>query len=369
MPWRESLLLWFGPGLLGGVTFGDWLTLLRDNRFAVDFPYWLRAAAITSGSLRNSIVRRREEAEFGLAISETKVEPPIFVLGIWRSGTTHLQNLFAVDDRFAFPNVYQVTYPHTFLCTEAVATRLIGFLLPKKRMQDNMRFALDVPCEDELALAVAGFRSELLSIMFPRNAAHYDRYLTLCDLSDAEVAEWQNTLLWFAQKITWKYQKPLVLKSPHHTGRIKFLLDVFPEAKFVHIHRNPYTVFRSSLHTVLQMMRFCALQNAKRDMEESTIRYYREISDAFFAQKALIREDRWCELRFDDLERDPISQMRRVYEALRLPDFGVVEPAMREYVASLSGYQKNSYEPLAPELKERIAREWRRSFEQWDYPT
>ena len=131
------------------------------------------------------------------------------------------QNLFAVDDRFAFPNVYQVTYPHTFLCTEAAATRLGRLLFPRKRLQDNMRFGFEQPSEDELALCITTFRSEMLSLVFPRRADHYDRYLTLRGVPEAKVAEWKDALLWFTKKLTWKCRKPLVLKSPHHTGRIR----------------------------------------------------------------------------------------------------------------------------------------------------
>jgi hypothetical protein len=54
MSWRKQLTLWTGPGLLGGITFGDWLAMLRHNRFAVDLPYWWRAAVITMWSVRNS---------------------------------------------------------------------------------------------------------------------------------------------------------------------------------------------------------------------------------------------------------------------------------------------------------------------------
>ncbi len=131
MSWREQLLLWTGPGLFAGITYGDWLTLLRDNRFAIDPSYWWRAAIITLGSLGNSLVRRREEAVYGRRIAATEVEPPLFVLGIWRSGTTHLQNLLAVDGRFATPNWYQVSYPHTFLTTEATSSRAGAIFVPR----------------------------------------------------------------------------------------------------------------------------------------------------------------------------------------------------------------------------------------------
>jgi hypothetical protein len=368
MPWRERLFLWIGPGPLAGITIGDWLALLRENAFAVDLPYLWRAAVITVGSIGNSLGRRYEEVAYGRAVAGTEIEPPIFVLGIWRSGTTHLQNLLAVDSRFATANWYQVTYPHTFLSTEAVNSRLGDFFVPKRRLQDNMRHGFGLPGEDEMALCVSTPLSPWLSWVFPRRSDYYDRYVTLRGIPDTQVAEWKAALLSFVRKLACKYRKPLILKSPDHTARIRLLLDVFPEAKFVHIHRNPYAVFQSSRHTTQVLVPYFTLQRPTLDLEERTIRQYREVYDAFFEEVNLISRDHFYEVPFEDLERDPIGEMRRVYEAIGLPDFGVVESSMRSYVDSLSEYEKNTYPPLEPQMREQIAREWRRSFDAWGYP-
>jgi hypothetical protein len=48
MAWRESLLTTVGPGAFSGVTLGDWLRVLRENNYSIDWPYWGRAAAITT---------------------------------------------------------------------------------------------------------------------------------------------------------------------------------------------------------------------------------------------------------------------------------------------------------------------------------
>src|SRR4029079_1152655 len=124
MAWRDEFLRWFGPGMLGGITFGDWMRLLRDNRFDVPPRRLLRAMAITAQSAQNSVMKRIEDRRDGAAVNDAEVQPPLFVLGHWRSGTTHLHNLLTVDERFAFPNNYQVFYPHTFLTTAALGARL-----------------------------------------------------------------------------------------------------------------------------------------------------------------------------------------------------------------------------------------------------
>jgi omega-hydroxy-beta-dihydromenaquinone-9 sulfotransferase len=117
-------------------------------------------------------------------MAATGVGSPLFILGVWRSGTPHLQNLFAVDGRFATPNWYQVSYPHAFLSTEARSSRVGGFFVPTTRIQDNMSFGFGLPAEEEMALCVTTPLSPLLSWVFPRRADHYNRYLTLRDVGD-----------------------------------------------------------------------------------------------------------------------------------------------------------------------------------------
>ena len=88
-----------------------------------------------------------------------------------------------------------------------------------------------------------------------------------------------------------------------------------------------------------------------------TIRQYKEVFDAFFEDKGLIPACRYHEVRFEELERDPVGQFRKVYQVLGLPDFGQVEPSVRRYVSSQAGYKKNAYPEITPETKVRIVRE------------
>src|SRR5438045_453999 len=151
MSWRESFMVRMGPGLLGGTTFGRWRNFLRDNRYSVDPPYWLRALSITSASIPSTFHAWREERLYGRQIREATVQPPIFIHGIWRSGTTLLHNLLTVDDRFAYANNYQTCYPLTFLTTESTQARFVDFFLPETRPQDGVRMRMDTPQEDEFA--------------------------------------------------------------------------------------------------------------------------------------------------------------------------------------------------------------------------
>lgn len=72
---------------------------------------------------------------------------------------------------------------------------------------------------------------------------------------------------------------------------------------------------------------------------------------------------------FEQLEKDPIGEVRKLYEALQLPDFTSFEPELRRYVGSLAGYRKNVFVDLPPELAARIGEQWKKCFDEWGYPT
>jgi hypothetical protein len=220
------------------------------------------------------------------------------------------------------------------------------------------------------ALCCLTRRSSIMSLAFPRRAAHYDRYLTFRGAPPGEVAAWKAALQWFVQKLSLKYGRPLLLKSPGHTCRIKMLLELFPGAKFVHIYRDPYAVFLSTRHMMRKAWPWWCLQRPdERNLDDRIVSQYKEVFEVFFEERGLIPPGHLHEVCFEELEKEPIGQLRRLYERLDLPDFAPVEPALREYLRSLAGYQKNTFPELSAEVRERLAREWRRCFEEWKYPT
>src|SRR5207244_1822378 len=110
-------------------------------------------------------------------------------------------------------------------------------------------------------------------------------YLTFRGVPEQEIREWREAFTLFLQKLTWKYQRPIILKSPPHTCRIKLLLEMFPDARFVHIHREPFTVFQSTKHMIAGWDRSYHLQ--RRDfsvLDERVIRQYKQMYDVFFEE-------------------------------------------------------------------------------------
>jgi hypothetical protein len=353
---------------LQGMALGEWWSLLRRHRFAIDLRHLPRALVQTAVSVSNSVGARLERQRFGWRIDATPVQSPLFVLGHYRSGTTHLHNLLALDPQFAAPTFFQVLNPHTFLTTERFAAPLTDRLVVRRRYQDEMALGAGVPSEDEFAICTMTGLSPYLAWCFPGDGSGYDRYLTFREATDGEAARWGHALTTFLKKLTLRYGRPLVLKSPPHTARIRLLLGLFPDARFVHIRRDPYVVFRSTRHMMRAAQPLYHLRDEPiQDSDDRIISVYAEMYDAFFEERGLIPEGRLCEVGFEDLERDPVGVVGSVYEALGLSGFEDVRPRLEGYLGSIAGYRKNRHDKLPEPLRRRIAHEWGRSFDEWGY--
>ena len=233
---------------------------------------------------------------------------------------------------------------------------------------DNMALRFDSPQEDEFAPLLLSLMSVYLGISFPKRTAEYEKYLSFKDATPAERKTWSEAMLFFCKKLSMDDSRALLMKSPPHTARIKLLLDIFPDARFVHIHRNPHEVFRSQQHFFDTAGWYTYLQRPDLDaIDDGILARYTRMFDAYFEDVDLIPKGQFHELRFADLERDPMGEISKIYEALSLSNFKSVEPDMLQYVNSLKVYKKNAFQPPESEMRDRIAKEWARSFERWGY--
>jgi hypothetical protein len=192
-------------------------------------------------------------------------------------------------------------------------------------------------------------------------------YFDLEDVPRRALASWKRTFHRFLQQITLKDPRRLVLKSPPHTCRIKVLQELFPGALFVHIVRNPYVVFPSTVNLWKSLYRTHGLQRPTfRGLEEYVYDTFTHMYERLEATRGLVDPARFHELRYEDLVRDPVGQMRALYERLGLGGFDRLLPRLESYLASLAGYETNRYQ-LTDEQRAEIARRWRPVIERYGY--
>jgi hypothetical protein len=225
---------------------------------------------------------------------------------------------------------------------------------------DDMRLDAKSPQEDEFALATMGAPSFLNCLYFPRNISRvFAEQVLFCGLAQERLACWRNALLYYLAKLAALHPgRRLLLKNPAHSGRIAELHALFPGAKFVHIHRDPASVFRSTRKFYHRMLPLVALQSYRPEAVDSHIVWsYPQLMSRLLESLAQVPASSVSTVCYRELVSDPVSTVRRVYGELDLGSFEPVEPAIRGYFMD----QPAGAPPVAevdPETASRIAFHW-----------
>lgn len=356
------------PRFWDGMGPSAWFPLLVRCRFRCS-PKRVGMAILISGlTFVNFVLWTIQYLFYGRRIARTRLEgDPIFVIGHWRSGTTLLHELLVLDSRNTYPDTYACFAPNHFLASGWFMRPFLSVLLPSRRPIDNMAAGWDRPQEDEFALCNMGVPSPYLTAAFPNSPPQYPEYLDLRNVRPAGVQKWKDSLRWFLTCLTVRNPKRLVLKSPAHTSRVKVLLEMFPNAKFVHIIRNPYSIFPSTVNLWKRLYRDQGVQVPKYEgLDDYVFDTLNRMYEAFEHDRPLLRDDQFCEVRYEDLIANPVEQMQRVYDALDLGRFEAVRPAIEQYFANQKDYKTNRF-TMAPDLRDAISRRWAKYIERYGY--
>ena len=346
------ICIWYGASL------GGWLKLLLRNRFAVAPRYWPRALLVTGLSVLNSLLGVLETAKFGRQVARVELRAPLFIIGHWRSGTTLLHEYLARDPRHCFPTTYDCFAPCHFLVTGDSGPARLNAMLPDRRPMDAMRLDAELPQEDDFALALLGQPSLLAMLAFPNNLPGDGAIFDLRALPPRRRATWRRCLTGILRKVAFRAPGArLVLKSPIHTARIPEILEAFPDARFVCIHRDPYEVYPSTLHMVTALHPYIALQDLRHDhLEALVLANGEKIFRRYEEDSRLLPAGRLHEIAYEDLVRDPLATLEALYGALDLGDFAPVRDIFTTMAEEKRDYRPRSYDLPEADRRELDAR-------------
>jgi len=368
IPYRWEVRLF----LLMGMPVGQFLNLLIQN--GVDPVFWHRALYGLYVSLINSLFWiPKETIEYPDLDTQTveMKQDPIFLLGHYRSGTSLLHELMSKDVRFIAPTLFQCYTPRVFLWREDYMYHRFKHIKINRCRRGGLSYtnsitssspALNTPFEDEIAITNICGLSPYMGHIFPKRRDYYERFLTFKQCSDEEIDLWKKSFVWFLKRILFRYQennimknheKRLLLKSPSHTGRIKLLLELFPNAKFIHVHRNPFEIYPSTLKLHEKLLIQWCLQrpdfmknnnDSTKNIDEVNRKFYRKMKrhdidynykkdniqreiilnhfqtmyDSYFEDRKLIPEGNLVEIEFNDLISSPTQVIKKIYKDLNL---------------------------------------------------
>lgn len=287
-------------------------------------------------------------------------QPPVFLLGFGRSGTTHLHNLMWQDPQFGVVTNYQANMQPVALIGRRWLPGLLEKRMPRTRPMDNVAVTLDGPQEEEIAVANTTADAPFHFMSFPRALPEiYDRYVCDLDVDPQSGARWTAAYLEVLKKAAiLSGDKRLLLKTPPNTGRIVPMLRLFPDAPFVHIVRNPYRVYQSMRNMYRKILPSQTLQEFEwADIDAWILQAYRRLMKRYLEERKAIPPGRLIEFRYEELDAEPIRVLENVYETLHLGDFDAVRPRMDAYLESLGTYEKNVFE-YPPDVVEAVDEHW-----------
>jgi omega-hydroxy-beta-dihydromenaquinone-9 sulfotransferase len=355
------------------------LTFVRPSNMArflpllpeIDVRLSGRAALMTAASVVGAPLALAESVRFGRTLRRTPVQPPIFIVGHWRSGTTHLHNLLCQDPTFGYLTMYQAMAPDCSLVGDPWLRRLLSRVMPARRPMDDMDWPLDAPQEEEIALGKVLPWSFYNQFLFPRRARQlFDKYVLFRGARPEDVEEWKRQYVRILKVATVHAGgKRLVLKNPVNTARMSLLFDMFPAARFIHIHRDPYDVFSSTRNLHRKVLSFSALQSVSdAELDNTVLHLYEAMMRRYLQEARQIPRHQLIDVRYDELVRRPREVMENVYARLGY-DYEQAGPRIGAYLESLRGYQKNSFSPLTLGEAARIEARWGFAFAALGYNT
>ena len=251
-------------------------------------------------------------------ILEIPIERPVIVVGLPRSGTTHLVNLLAADSRFrslplweSYEPVPNPKDPETVDGRDPRWARCEGAWAA---MQAAAPFVAAMhPMEpdhvhEEIELQTPDFSSYNLEWV-ARAPAWRDHYLAHDQTPHyAYMKAVLQILQWYRPRERW------VLKSPQHLEQLGPLLGTFPDATIVVTHRDPVAVVQSTITM--------ACYGARTAYRTTQLDWYRDywtdrigrLLDASLRDRHLLPAARTVDVLFHEYMADELGLLERIYE-------------------------------------------------------
>jgi Sulfotransferase family len=366
--------------------FGDWsflgplCVLLRSYEADARLTVFGRLAAKWDMlRLLSNLLRLRGEEERDARVLDESVRQPVFILGLPRSGTTFLHNLLAQDSANLVPRAWQTIFPYPGgrargngdrRC-ELVARRFAAFvkLVPELPSLHPLDARGAQECTDITAHVMRSMRFDMTHHV-PTYADWLEREGHL------EAYRFHKRFLQHLQ-----HQQPSaggelpgaerwVLKSPDHIFAFDALSQVYPDARFVFVHRDPMKVLPSVARLTEILRRpFARLVDPIEVGRQASTRWARGASLLVEAADRLQdAPQRIFHLHYQELVRSPVEVIGALYGHFGMAISDLAREAIRQTVAERphGGYGHNIYHwedyGLDPAVEERNYRAYMARF-------
>ncbi|NQY79490.1 MAG: sulfotransferase [Candidatus Caenarcaniphilales bacterium] len=313
-------------------------------KYGCSFRYSFRLFSMLLDSCILAPISLFEKVLYHKKIEAVEAAPPIFIIGHWRSGTTHLHNLISQDESFSSFTTYDALFPEASIILDSYKESLNKFL-PKSRQIDNVSLSVNSPQEEEFAIARLSEASYYHSFTYPDlDRDLFERFVILEKASPRVLKQLEDIYHFLVKKKYFQEQKPVLLKNPVNTGRVDFLLKVFPKAKFIYIQRDQAKIFQSTKN-MLTKLRDCSQlkEISETELEENIVFNYHELLKFYEKAKLKLADNQLAEIKYEDLVAKPLDEIKYIYQKLNLKFSESFEVKLNDYLESIKDYQTNNF--------------------------
>ena len=334
--------------------------ILKSNG-GFDTRYTLRVIILFTVSFLMLPFNIIERLIYGKLIDEKTIsDSPLIILGHDRSGTTHLLNLMSLDPQFAYTRPSQMVLPGCCILFDKIIDFILG-LIDYKRPFDNMDVAPGSPQDDEVPMVKLTPNCEYHKYSFPRNYKYWlETWVFNFSKESPGYSEWKETYLGTLRKaaVLMKRDRNL-LKSPATMANLNVILELFPNAKFIHIKRNPYKVIPSQINLHKTMVTKYGLESVSdEEITKFAIYQYKGYMQGFLHDLPTIPPDNIIEISYEEFVSDRMHWLQLIYSKLDLGDFSLMKENLQNYIDSIENYQAHKFAEdmvLKAQINEHLA--------------
>ena len=286
------------------------LTACRDDA-ALNLVGRFALEADTLQCLRNRLFLQRDRIAHR-AIEDEQISAPVFIVGLPRTGTTILHTLLAADPQHRVPLTWQVMEPSP-----------LGNIDERMRVRraDRSLRGLNwlAPAFTKIHAVGARLPQECVSIMSLSFLS--DQFDTMYNIPSYRIWYLQQSFVptyqchhRFLQHL--QFRRPVrrwILKAPAHMFALHDLLKVYPDARFIQVHRPPLDAVTSVSSLVTMLRRIFSDRVDPIRVGHEAVSYWADATERFLRQRDALPRDAVCDLSYAEIRRDPLAAVRRIY--------------------------------------------------------
>ncbi len=289
-----------------------------------------------------------ETLRWAKKIRSTRItEPPVFIIGFWRSGTTLLHSLLCQVPGVTYITTYQTVFPNLILSHSWWFKPIIGLFWPTHRPFDDMKLGLDLPQEEEIAMANLLDVSFYNFLYFPKDfEKFYEKELFMRNLSPEKIEAWKSEYQKMIKKAMINLSgNRFISKSPSNMARIRLILEMFPDAKFIFIYRDPYKSVESFYRFFHEVLVAVQVQDSGNILSRSRLTgLYSDMIRQYQVEKHYIKPENLIEIKFEEFSKKPLEGLKDIFTQFRLQNYQEAEPYFKSYLEEVSEFRQTSYE-------------------------